>query len=193
MFENPYGYSNYMIRKQFFKLFGETFRIYTPTGALAFYANLKAFKLKEDIRVYSDESRTREILAIKARNIIDIAATYDVIDSMSGQKIGAFKRKGLKSIIKDEWLIFDAQDQQIGMIQEDSWKLALLRRYITNLIPQKFHGTVNGQPVFIFQQHFNPIIQKIDLDYSIDTNGLLDRRLGIAAAVLMCGIEGRQG
>ena len=166
LFENPYGYSNYMIRKQFFKLFGETFRIYTPTGALAFYANLKAFKLKEDIRVYSDESRTREILAIKARNIIDIAATYDVIDSMSGQKIGAFKRKGLKSIIKDEWLIFDAQDQQIGMIQEDSWKLALLRRY-NKLNTSKIPRHCKRSACIHFPTAFQP-------DYPENRPGLFD-------------------
>ena len=33
---------------------------------------------------------------------------------------------------------------------------------------------------------------KIELDFSMDEKGLLDRRLGIAAAVLMCAIEQKQ-
>ena len=64
---------------------------------------------------------------------------------------------------------------------------------IRAFVPQKFVGTIQGQPVCEFRQHFNPIVQKITLDFSIDTSGLLDRRLGLAAAVLLCAIEGRQG
>jgi hypothetical protein len=32
----------------------------------------------------------------------------------------------------------------------------------------------------------------VTLDYSMDQQGLLDRRLGIAAAVLLVAIEGKQ-
>jgi hypothetical protein len=71
--------------------------------------------------------------------------------------------------------------------------LALIRRQVTNLVPQRFHGTVHGMPAFRFHQHFNPIVLKMDLDFSEDTEGKLDRRLGIAAAVLLCSIEGREG
>jgi hypothetical protein len=46
--------------------------------------------------------------------------------------------------------------------------------------------------VLTFQQNFNPFLAKIDLDFSSDVNGLLDRRLGIAAAILLCAIEGKQ-
>ena len=134
----------------------------------------------------------KEVLSIQARNIIDFSAAYDVIDSATGTKVGVLKRKGLKSIIQDEWIIMDANNQEIGLIQEDSTVLALIRRFLTNLIPQKYHGQVGGQQVCIFKQNFNPFVMKINLDYSMDTQGLLDRRLGIAGAVLLCAIEGRQ-
>ena len=61
-----------------------------------------------------------------------------------------------------------------------------------DFIPQKYVGTVRGQPVCEFRQHFNPIIQKITLDFSLDTANLLDRRLGLAAAILLSAIEERQ-
>lgn len=70
---------------------------------------------------------------------------------------------------------------------------ALLRRLLTNLVPQTFEGEVGGAPVLRFRQHFNPFVQKIDLDFSMDREKHLDRRLGIAAAILLCTIEGRQG
>ncbi len=187
-----FGQRRYMIRKKFFKLFGGAFHIYDADGNVAFYSKMKAFKLKEDLRIFTSEEMNQEVLSIKARNILDISATYDVTDSATGQKVGALRRKGLKSILRDEWLILDAQDQEIGNIQEDSMLLALVRRLLSNLVPQRFQGSVGGAPVLAFRQRFNPFIAKIDLDFSVDTGGKLDRRLGIAAAVLLCAIEGRQ-
>ena len=192
MNENRFAHPTYLLRKQFLKLFGGSFRIYDPAGSLVFFASMKAFKLKEDISIYTDENKTNELLNIKARSIIDFSAAYDVYDSASGQKIGAFKRRGLKSMLKDEWVIMDAIDQEVGIVEEDSWLMATLRRFATNLIPQSFHGRIGNTPVLKFNQHFNPFIQKITLDFTEDRTNLLDRRIGIALAVLLSAVEGRQ-
>lgn len=192
MDHNPYSHSTYLMRKQVLKLFGGSFRIYNPTGDLSFFASMKAFKLREDITVHPDESKSSELMRIKARNIIDFSSAYDVFDSASGEKIGALKRRGLKSLLKDEWVIMDANDQDVGLIQEDSLALALVRRLATNLVPQSFHGDIGGTPVFKFKQYFNPFILKMNLDFSADNTGRLDRRMGIAAAILLTAIEGRQ-
>ena len=189
---NPFAHSTYLMRKQMLKLFGGSFRIYNPTGDLSFFASMKAFKLREDITVHPDESKSSELIRIKARNIIDFSSAYDVFDSATGAKIGALKRRGLKSLLKDEWVIMDADDQDVGTIQEDSLALALVRRLATNLVPQTFHADIGGSPVFRFKQHFNPFILKMDLDFTPDAASRLDRRMGIAAAILMTAIEGRQ-
>ncbi|EPX63821.1 hypothetical protein D187_004950 [Cystobacter fuscus DSM 2262] len=187
-----FGQSRYVIRRKFFKIFGDAFHIYDEAGQVLFYSKLKAFKLKEDIRVFTNEDMNEEVLTIKARSILDFGATYDVTDAKTGEKLGALRRKGLKSILRDEWLVLDRNDQEVGLIQEDSMMLALVRRLLSNLVPQTFTATVNNEPVFSFRQHFNPFIQRISLDFGMDRSGRLDRRLGIATAVLLCAIEGRQ-
>lgn len=187
-----FGQGRYMIRRKFFKLFGGAFHIYDEAGNVAFYSKMKAFKLKEDLRIYSGEDMGEELLTIKARSILDLGATYDVTDAATGEKVGALRRKGLRSILRDQWLILDASDREVGKIEEDSMVMALIRRFLTNLIPQTFSGTMGDAPVLTFTQRFNPFIQKIDLDFSMDPGRRLDRRLGIAAAVLLCAIEGRQ-
>ena len=187
-----FGQRNYVLRRKVFTLFGKEFHIYDDAGGLAFYSKMKAFKLKEDLRVFADESMREELLTIQARQILDISATYDVTDATTGQRLGALRRKGLKSVLRDEWVVLDAQEREVGLLQEDSLMLALVRRFLSNLVPQTFTGTVGGQPVLSFRQHFNPFIQRISLDFSPDRAGRLDRRLGIAAAVLLCAIEGRQ-
>ncbi|GMT97308.1 hypothetical protein KH5H1_14270 [Corallococcus caeni] len=186
------GQSRYMIRRKFFKLFGGAFHIYDEAGNVAFYSKMKAFKLKEDLRIYSGEDMQEELITIQARSILDFGATYDVTDAATGERVGALRRKALSSMLRDTWLVLDVDGQEVGRIEEDSMLLALVRRFLTNLIPQTFTGTLGGAQVFSFRQHFNPFIQKIDLDFSMDTQRQLDRRLGIAAAVLLCAIEGRQ-
>ena len=190
---NLFTSNKYLIRKKVLKLAGGAFHIYEPDGRLAFYSKQKAFKLKEDIRVFTDESMATEALTITARKILDFSAAYDVVDSMTGEKVGALKRKGFKSMLRDEWVIMDASDNEIGSIQEDSMFLALLRRFLSNLIPQTYAGSIDGKEVCLFRQNFNPFVTKINVDFTADTGNLLDRRLGMAASILLCAIEGKQG
>lgn len=190
--DSRYGFQKYTIRKKVFTLFSAKFHVYGPSGELVFFSKQKAFKIREDIRIYSDESMQTEVLTIKARQIIDFSAAYDIFDTAEGVKIGALKRKGWNSIIQDKWIIMDTNDQEIGSISEDNVTLALVRRYLSNLVPQSFDGEVRGAPVFVFKQRFNPFIAKIDLDFTSDTSNILDRRVGIAAAVLLAAVEGRQ-
>src|SRR6185503_8752410 len=97
----------YVIRKKVLKLFGGAFHIYGPGGELLFYSKMKAFKLREDIRLYTGEDMQTEVLTIQAREIFDFSATYDVVDATSGERVGALRRKGGRSMIRDEWAILD--------------------------------------------------------------------------------------
>jgi hypothetical protein len=68
----------------------------------------------------------------------------------------------------------------------------LVRRFLLNLIPQNYDLLVDGRRVADFRQNFNPFSYHLNIDFSEDTQGRVDRRLGIAAAVLIAAIEGRQ-
>lgn len=187
-----FTHPTYLIRRKVLQVFGATFHVFDPTGQLALYAKLKAFKLKEDIRLYTDETMQTEVMVIQARQIIDWAAAYDVWDATTHEKVGALKRKGWKSMLRDEWVIMDVYDREIGVIQEESLFAALIRRFIFNLIPQAFIATVNGQRAATFKQNFNPFVSKLTVDFT-DNQGQLDPRLGIAAGILLVAIEGKQG
>jgi uncharacterized protein YxjI len=191
--ENRFGYPHYTVRRKVIKLFGGAFHIYNPNDEVMFYANLKAFKLKEDIRLYTGEDMQTQVLSIKARQAIDFSATYDVFDALENTKVGALRRKGLKSMLKDEWIIIDSEDKEIGLIKEESLGLALLRRFITGLVPQKYYAMIDGLKVCTFKQNINPFVMKIIVDFSHDDTRLFDKRLGIAASILLCSIEGKQG
>lgn len=182
----------YLVRRKVFTLFGGAFHVYDSKGKLAAYSKMKAFKLKEDIRLYKDQNMLREIVSIQARQIIDFSAAYDVVDPQTRQKLGVLKRKGMKSILKDEWIIMDANDHQIGHIKEDSAFWAFFRRFLANIIPQTYNVEIAGKKVCELKQHFNPFIFKFDVDFSLDKENKIDKRMGIAMAILLAAIEGRQ-
>jgi len=192
MQDTRFNHPKYLVRRKVMKLFGAAFHIYDPSEKLVFYSKMKAFKLKEDIRLFESENMNEELLLIQARQIIDFSAAYDVFDSKTGQKVGALRRKGMKSLIRDEWIILDNSDLEIGLIKEDSTAMALVRRFATNLIPQKFAAEIHGDVVATYKQNFNPFVLKLTIDFSPDTGNRFDRRLGIAAALLFGAIEGRQ-
>jgi len=191
VFQQP----QYMVRRKIFKLLGGAFHVYDLQQQQVYaYSKMKAFKLKEDIRLYTGEDMSTELLTIKARKIIDLGATYDVVDPRLG-KVGALRRKALKSFIRDEWLVLDAHDREVGLIQEDSTGLAIVRRLVdfaSMFMPQKYFVTMQGVPVASFQQNFNPFVYKLVVDLTPDRTSMFDRRLALAAAVLMAAIEGKQ-
>ena len=189
---NPaFQYNQYLLKRQVFALTGK-FRFFAPDGKLLLFSEQKMFKLREDIRVYSDESKAQEVLMIKARQIVDFSAAYDVVDSATGQKVGALRRKGLASILRDEWEILDAGDVVTGKLVEDSMGLALLRRFLSNLIPQNYDILLGADRVADLKQNFNPFTYALNIDFSMDTGQRLDRRLGLAAGILLAAVEGRQ-
>ncbi|MEM7625962.1 MAG: hypothetical protein AAF333_10055 [Planctomycetota bacterium] len=190
-----YAFPSYVLRQKVFKIFGGAFHIFDPEGSVVLYSKQKAFKLKEDIRVYADESMVQEVLTIRTQSVFDISGTYGVVDATTGEAVGALKRHGVKSMFKDEWTIYDNQGTEAGKIIEDSTLKAVVRRFIeaaSVFMPQAYHATWHGQPVATFKQNFNPFVQKIAIDFSEDTGNLLDPRLGLAAAILLCAIEGKQ-
>ena len=187
-----FQFPNYLLRRQAIALTGK-FRFYDPAGRLVMFSEQKMFRLREDIRVYGDEGKSQEVLSIKARQILDFSAAYDVVDTAMNQKIGVLQRRGLRSILRDEWEVLDANDQVIGKLFEDSVPLALLRRLLLgSLLPQNYDITVGDTRVADLKQRFNPFRYELDLDFRMDTTNRLDRRLGIAAAILLAAVEGKQ-
>ncbi len=187
-----FAHDQFWVRKKFFTLFSPKFYFYDAQNRLIAFVKQKAFKLREDIRVYSDEGMSSELLHIQARRIIDWSAAYDVRDSLTQQKVGALKRKALQSLVRDEWVIMDANDMEVGRIQEDSTLLGLLRRFITALIPQGYTFTLRGREIGSAKQNFNFFLPKMTVDLTADPSRDFDRRLAVAAVALLMAIEGRQ-
>lgn len=177
----------YIIRTKLLRIFGGAFYFEDLQGNVVAYSKQKRFQLREDIVLFTDESCTVPLLQIKARGIIDLGATYDIIDSQTGVNLGSAKRKGLKSVLKDSWVINDPAGNPYATFVEDS--LAIFRRFIP-LIPARYHFEVEGYPEILMHQQFNPIIKRTQI--SVPQGHPLDRKVIVAMALLSSAIEGRQ-
>jgi uncharacterized protein YxjI len=185
----------YTIRRKVLKIFGAAFHIYDPQGNVVGFCKQKAFKFKEDIRIYTDESCSREWLLIKARSIIDFGATYDVT-LPDGTVVGSLRRKGLKStFLKDAWMVFDADNRQLANLEEQGGFMAIARRhidYVSLFFPQRFALTrMDGTSVATYRQHFNLFVYRLSIAVEKD-DPELDDLVILAAGCLICAIEGRQ-
>jgi hypothetical protein len=77
-------------------------------------------KLKEDIRIFSDDTQTNEKYSVKADRIIDFSARYNFFESQTGNRLGSIRRSGMKSLWKSHYEIFDTSDQQILTLKEEN-------------------------------------------------------------------------
>jgi len=190
---NPiFQHPRYLLHRQVFALAGK-FRVYDPMNNLVMFSEQKMFRLREDIRVYSDETKTREVLGIKARQIMDFSAAYDVVDTEMNQKVGALRRKGWRSMLRDEWEVLDENDNLKGLLFEDSMGLAMLRRILLgSWLPQNYDISFGETRVADLKQNFNLFRYELNLDFTMDVSHMLDRRLGIAAGILLAAVEGKQ-
>jgi hypothetical protein len=145
------------------------------------------------VHVYADEKKKQEILTMKDSESEDVE--MDVIDAESGQKIGGISitADDLGEFIKDTWEILDANDQRVGKAAEISTGQSVLRELTENTLPQKLDIKVGETLVAELRQKVKMIGYELHIDFSMDTAHLLDRRLGIAAAIHAALHQGKEG
>jgi serine/threonine protein kinase len=150
------------------------FEIMDARGCMMLYTkNVNEFS-RTKAKVFEPNGR-KAVITIKARYFVEFREIFDVIDAKTGSRIGAFRRMGFMS---SDWLILNANDQEVGRVRQDR-KIRELQAYFDEVL------------VFRFKRIRHPFTRKFNLDFSDDQRGLLDRRLGLAAAVLFCFIKNK--
>jgi len=170
-------------------------------GEKVCFVEQKRFKFKEDIRFYSDESKSRDIMRIKARQRFDPRATYDVTDELGG-KIGSIQKVFGASLLRSTYRLNDSADSELCICTEKSLGVALFRRavgfipYIGNYadwlpIPYHFVFKRGEQVIGTNTRHTWKIRDVYTLDMTSDAQRTVDRRLVLAIAVGMDALQAR--
>jgi uncharacterized protein YxjI len=156
-------------------------------GPIVGFAEQKRLAFKEQVTIYTDESRQWVLAGFKARKVLDLGSGYDVLDH-AGQPIGSFRKDFGASLLRSTWHL-----EQPGIPpivgQETNMTVAILRRFMESLswLPYHFAFTVNGYTSFTVDKQWG-LRDRYIVDIP-DPN--LDRRLVIAMAVALDALQGR--
>ena len=182
--------NQYLIREKFLKIFGNKFHIRDENGQLYGFCEQKRFRIKEDIRLYDDESKNNEWLVIKQRNLVDAWGGFDIFDPKAGSLLGTVRRKFWKSILRTKWQVLDPDGNDIGMLLEDSMAQAIARRVFLGILPKKYtlHTMGNNNPITM-RQKFNPIIRKLIVNIPPENN--FNRKFIAGLAIVISALDGR--
>lgn len=140
--------------KMSFKLISMGPQIYVRDagGKEVLFVHQKAFKLKEDVAVYTDSSKSHEMYRIKADRIIDFSARYHFTDSTSGMNLGSVKREGMRSIFKASYNIYGEGEQVTHHIKEDSAMVRVMDAIFADIpIIGMFSGYVFNPTYTLYQ------------------------------------------
>jgi uncharacterized protein YxjI len=178
--------SHYIIKRKFWSVFERVFRVFTGDGQLIMYIQHPLLKLREEFMVYADEAKTRPLLRVKSQQVIAINFSYEVHDATTGELLGSVQKKGLRSLVRDKFHVFDATGTEVGYAEEQGH--SLLRRFFPLLTSKHaiFQGT---QQIAFIKQQFRFFTK----EFTVDTQpSSMDPRFVLAIALLALIAEARR-
>jgi uncharacterized protein YxjI len=159
-----------------------------PTaGAVLALAQQKRLALREQVTFYADEARTQPVFGFKARNVVDLAGTTDVVDA-SGQAIGQFRKDFAQSLLRSTYYL-EQPGHPVATGVERNQVIAVLRRFVLEWLPYHFDFThPDGTVAMSVDKKF--AFGRDTYEVSVPDPGL-DRRLAAAMAVALDALQAR--
>ena len=178
--------SRFRIKRAFWSVFERTFRVSTLDGQLIMLVKHPIFRFREEFTIYADEGRTVPLLLVKSRQIIAINFTFDIVDIASGQPLGSVQKRGVRSLVRDKFLILDPAGNQIGTMEETG--ASLLRRFLP-ILTSRHSVVLHGVEAARMRQIFRLFIKEFEVEIA---SGVADPRFVLACALLALMAEARR-
>ncbi|WP_344078130.1 hypothetical protein [Luedemannella helvata] len=181
-----------LIMRQRIRMMVNQYEIHTvgpgdSEGPLVAFAQQKRMAFKEQVTLYTDDTKQVPVLGFKARSVLDLGATYDVMDAQ-GNPIGLFRKDFAKSLLRSTWHVEQPGLPQVTG-QERNFAVALLRRFTDSLswLPYHFDFVAGDRPIFSVDRKWG-----FRDRYMIEIpDPTIDRRLVIAMAVGLDALQSR--
>jgi uncharacterized protein YxjI len=168
-------------------------------GPVIAVAQQKRMAFKEQVTFYADEARTQPVFGFKARQRMDLAATYDVTDA-TGTPIGSFRKEFGKSLLRSTWQL-TATDGLQATGTERNPNIAIARRLweflpVVNDLPSPFlfhfDFTAPDGSIILSSVRKRSLRDRYDVELPSSPNGWrLDWRVGAAMAVALDALQSR--
>ncbi len=205
MFVDPNEHDRFLLRQRFRLVINQyEFSLPRPDdepGPTFCFVEQARFKFKEDIRFFTDDTKTQELMRLKARQRFDPRARYDVTGP-GGEKIGEIQKVFGASLLRSTYRLFDASGAETAKTREKSLPVALFRRVVGFIpfiggfaewlpIPYHFDFVRGDELLGTHTRRAFKIRDTYSLDLAGDPDRTLDRRLVLAIAVGMDALQAR--
>jgi hypothetical protein len=128
--------------------------------------------------------------------VFEVRGRFD-ITTPEGERIGLLEKVFGISLLRSTWRIYDANEQQVALVQEKSMPIAILRRAIDlvpygELIPIVFQFTIlmDGREVGELRRPIG-LRDRYILKLSGDPDRRIDRRVAVALAIALDALQSR--
>lgn len=179
------------------------FNITDKNGNYVAYVRQKMFKLKEDVVVFSDETKSSELFRIKADSWLDFNASYRILNLMESKNQGRLARKGMRSLWKSSYDIISEDEKVKFTITEDNaWVkfldslvgelpiIGLFTGYILN--PSYSVKSLDGKELFRLKKMPSLLGRRFQLEKLIDIPDE-DESLIVLSFLMMVLLERARG
>lgn len=130
-------------------------------GQMVFYVKQKAFKLKEAVTVFSDQTQTGALYTINANKVLDFSARYNFADA-SGKPLGSVRRRGMRSIWKARYEVYDEREQlQMTIVEESAWTKVLDALVGEIPVVGMFTGYM-FHPAYLVTRTSGPVVMRLE-------------------------------
>jgi uncharacterized protein YxjI len=205
MLIDPNQHDRFLLRQRIRPIINQyEFSLPNPDGSpgtSVCFVEQKRFKFKEDIRFYADDTKTEEVMQIRARQRFDPRARYDVT-AADGAKIGEIQKVFGESLLRSTYRLYDTSGDEVAKAVEKNLLVALFRRlvgfvpYVGNFadflpIPYHFDFRDDRRVLGTHTRKAWNFRDTYTIDMSGDPERTIDRRLILAIAVGMDALQAR--
>ena len=168
-------------------------KVADATGQTVLYVKEKAFSLKININVYSDEAQQQQLYHIQADKVLGMNIPFSITTPI-GDLVGKVQRPTMTSMWKATYQISDSTGKEVGLLHEENPWLKVLDSALSDIpfvhmfINPGYLVDLRGQPALYLKKQPSMVDRTFTLEKRADLPEA-DERLLLAATLLAMMME----
>jgi len=176
----------FLVRRAILSNFAPAYRIFDAEDNLVMHTRQNWGSATREIDCCANTEEREELLLLRGRWTFGLTSCFDVLDLRAGEKrIGVLRKVGFSLVSGTNWLLADAEENEIGMLRESNAQWAPLTFFAPILAPRQLTMIVDGETLWTCRECFSPLFRDLELEITAAGQARFDGRIAIAAALVL--------
>jgi uncharacterized protein YxjI len=172
-------------------------KVTDAAGQTVLYVKEKAFSLKIDINIYSDEGQKQQLYHVKADKVLAMNVPFS-ITTPEGALVGKVVRPGMRSLWKATYQIFDPNNVEVAVVHEENPWIKVADSLLSDvplvhmLLNPAYLVDTNGQTVLYLKKQPSLVDRQFLLEKRADVSEANEKLLvpGVLLAMMLERMRG---